>query len=184
MKPWLLNILACPIDKHHPLEAHFFEWLTTETEIKIISKESGKINEDFIEEYKQLVKQIKDNTISFPSIRVITDYTKSAHAADLLNKAVDAGNKINGQKNLSQEKIIKNLPREIDILYRFLNLIEVKEGLLVCEECRRWYPIGRSVEGIPELLPDDLRDKDEELEWLLKWEKKIPLNLSIKTLEH
>jgi len=24
----LLDILACPIDKHHPLDAHFFTWVT------------------------------------------------------------------------------------------------------------------------------------------------------------
>jgi uncharacterized protein YbaR (Trm112 family) len=180
MKPWLLNSLACPIDKHHPLEAHFFEWSTTEKEMEKISKKAGKINKDFRKDYKQLVNQIKDNTISFPSIRVITDYTKSPHMDALLNMALEAGNKLKGQKTLSKEQILKNFLKEIDVLYRFFNLIDVREGLLVCEECGGWYPVGRAVDGIPELLPDDLRDKEEELEWLLKWEKKIPLNFSSK----
>lgn len=180
MKPWLLNILACPIDKHHPLEAHFFKWSTAEEEIEKISKEMGKTSVDFRKEYKQLVNQIKDDTISFPSIRVIINYTKSVHAKSLLKQAIDAADTVSRQKTLSGEQLLRNFLKEIDSLYRFLNLIEVKEGLLVCEECGRWYPIGRAVDGIPELLPDDLRDKEEELEWLLEWGKKVPLNLSIK----
>lgn len=37
--------------------------------------------------------------------------------------------------------------------------IEIETGLLVCGPCGRWYPIHR---GIPELLPDHLRDADRD----------------------
>jgi uncharacterized protein YbaR (Trm112 family) len=67
-----------------------------------------------------------------------------------------------------------NFPEGVDILYRYLNLLEVEEGILHCPECGRWYPIGSSVETIPELLPDDLREREKDLEWLKKWEKKVP----------
>ena len=37
--------------------------------------------------------------------------------------------------------------------------INIEEGYLVCEKCGRWFPI---LDSVPELLPDDLRNLDEE----------------------
>ncbi|MCX8169516.1 MAG: Trm112 family protein [Candidatus Methanomethyliaceae archaeon] len=47
---------------------------------------------------------------------------------------------------------------------------EIEEGLLICNNCSRWYPI---IEAIPHMLPDDLRDR-EDLEFLKKWQERIP----------
>ena len=47
----------------------------------------------------------------------------------------------------------------------------VKEGILYCDKCLRFYPIK---EEIPILLPDELREKDQDLEFLKKWKDKIP----------
>lgn len=76
LKRWLMDILACPIDKHHPLELHVFE-----------EKE------------------------------------------------------------------------------------EIVEGLLVCSKCNRYYPI---MEEIPHMLPDELRERVEDIGFLKKWQEKIP----------
>lgn len=48
---------------------------------------------------------------------------------------------------------------------------EVVEGVLVCPNCGRWYPI---IDEIPELLPDELRDRDREVKFLEKNAKKLP----------
>lgn len=48
---------------------------------------------------------------------------------------------------------------------------EIEEGLLVCNNCNRWYPI---IEAIPHMLPDDLRDEGEDLNFLKKWKANIP----------
>ncbi len=48
---------------------------------------------------------------------------------------------------------------------------EITEGLLVCTECNRWYPIS---DEIPQMLPDDLREAKEDLEWLSKWRSRVP----------
>lgn len=39
----------------------------------------------------------------------------------------------------------------------------ITEGILYCSMCGRFYPI---VEGIPVLLPDDLRDRDADMDML------------------
>ncbi|HKR74517.1 MAG TPA: Trm112 family protein [Candidatus Nitrosocosmicus sp.] len=50
----------------------------------------------------------------------------------------------------------------------------VKEGLLFCKTCNRFYPI---TEEIPIILPDELRDKKKDLDFLNKWKKSIPKDL-------
>lgn len=87
MNPELLNILACPIDKHYPLEPQFFTWKTP---------------------------------------------------------------------------------------------TEVNEGILYCSKCERWYPIGSTIETIPELLPDELRDKEQDFKWFTKWKNMIPKKIKLR----
>jgi uncharacterized protein YbaR (Trm112 family) len=162
MKPWLLNILACPIDKHHPLEAYFFSWETPEKDVNDIAANAGKPKKELEEKYRILRKQLSDGTISPPSIATIKDLTGSKATTSLQTKAV----KLLKGKTESKE--------DLDTIYRYLNILEVREGLLVCPECGRWYPIGRAVESIPELMPDELRDGEKELEWLGKWKDVVP----------
>ncbi len=64
--------------------------------------------------------------------------------------------------------IDKHHPLELHI---FQEEEEIVEGMLVCPECRRWYPI---IDEIPELLPDDLREPRSDLKWLEKWREKAP----------
>lgn len=52
----------------------------------------------------------------------------------------------------------------------------VQEGLLLCKSCNRFYPI---TEEIPIILPDELRDKNKDIEFLKKWREKIPNELLI-----
>ena len=64
--------------------------------------------------------------------------------------------------------IDKHYPLDLHV---FEEKDEIVEGLLVCSECDRWYPI---MDEIPQLLPDDLREQREELAWLTRWKEKIP----------
>jgi len=48
---------------------------------------------------------------------------------------------------------------------------EIKEGLILCPKCLRWFPIR---EEIPEMLPDELRKQNEDLYFLKKWQDKVP----------
>jgi uncharacterized protein YbaR (Trm112 family) len=49
----------------------------------------------------------------------------------------------------------------------------VKEGILFCTKCSRYYPI---IDEIPIMLPDELRErrKTQDIEFLRKWQSKIP----------
>jgi len=53
---------------------------------------------------------------------------------------------------------------------------EIVEGMLVCTSCNRWYPI---IDEIPHMLPDDLRNKKEDLAFLRRWEESVPENIKI-----
>ena len=50
----------------------------------------------------------------------------------------------------------------------------IEEGLLLCRTCLRFYPI---TEEIPIILPDELRDKKKDLEFLKTWNEAIPKDL-------
>ncbi|MBN2336095.1 hypothetical protein JXL21_11095 [Candidatus Bathyarchaeota archaeon] len=174
MKPWLLNILACPIDKHHPLDAYFFKWETTEEELEKINREAGKPTAHFTKQYRHLAKQIADNTVSPPALEKIMDETGSTHSQELYAEVKKFIRRLVFEKEHEEKKLLNEFPEGVDVLYRYLNLIEVEEGLLWCPKCGRWYPIGSAVETIPELMPDDLREKERDLEWLAKWKDKLP----------
>jgi SAM-dependent methyltransferase/uncharacterized protein YbaR (Trm112 family) len=48
---------------------------------------------------------------------------------------------------------------------------EIKEGLLTCNRCHHWFPVR---EFIPELLPDHLRNWQDDLAFLEKRKEKTP----------
>jgi uncharacterized protein len=64
--------------------------------------------------------------------------------------------------------IDKHYPLELHV---FEEKEEIAEGLLVCTECNRWYPIS---DEIPQMLPDDLREAKDDLAWLQKWKEQVP----------
>lgn len=177
MKPWLLNILACPIDKHHPLEAHIFSWETTKEEIRKIASEAGQPSPHFKKNYQHLAKQLVDGTISPAAIRNVEDVSGFEDSAGLLAIAADAINRLEHVPDRCEDELLREYREDIDALFRFLNLVEVDAGLLVCPECGRWYPVGSAVETIPEMLPDDLRDKERDIKWLEKWRDMVPARI-------
>jgi uncharacterized protein YbaR (Trm112 family) len=64
--------------------------------------------------------------------------------------------------------ICKHHPLQLEV---FQEAEEIDEGMLICGSCSRWYPI---IESIPHMLPDDLRDQNEDREFLMKWKKETP----------
>ena len=56
-------------------------------------------------------------------------------------------------------------------LHVFEEKDEIVEGLIACPKCGRYYPI---IDEIPHMLPDDLRERNEDLKFLEKWRVKVP----------
>jgi len=65
--------------------------------------------------------------------------------------------------------IDKNHPLELFEINEKKDIIS--EGVLFCQKCSRFYPI---IEEIPIMLPDDLRDKKQEIEFLKNYKDKLP----------
>ncbi len=76
-----------------------------------------------------------------------------------------------------KRKLLDVLACPIDKHYP-IELFELKsegdlivDGVLVCTECNRFYPI---IDEIPVMLPDDLRNKNEDMDFLAKYRDKLP----------
>lgn len=45
------------------------------------------------------------------------------------------------------------------------------DGALFCSQCSRFYPI---IDEIPIMLPDELRNKNNDIQFLQQWKDKLP----------
>jgi uncharacterized protein YbaR (Trm112 family) len=186
MKPWLFDILACPIDKYFPLKLYIFSFENKPEEFQSIinSYENRDLksikNEDVIKIYHEKGAYfLKDNTI--------IEKTKLPIYLNLILSSIDEFENIfdNSPNELSKKcfEIIKSEvktnilkfseklnPNELERILpelHFINKIkldlEIESGILFCDECKRWYPI---IETIPQMLPDKYRKKEQEIEFL------------------
>jgi uncharacterized protein YbaR (Trm112 family) len=80
-------------------------------------------------------------------------------------------------------KLMEILACPIDKYYP-LELVElnskdeiISEGVIFCSKCSRYYPI---IEDIPIMLPDELRDKNQDIEFLDKYKSSLPDKIAIK----
>jgi uncharacterized protein YbaR (Trm112 family) len=86
-----------------------------------------------------------------------------------------------------QRRLLDILACPIDKHYP-LELIELEtkedtivNGVLLCAECKRFYPI---IDEIPVMLPDELRNKKEDLEFLGRWKGQLPKQVVESSLPH
>jgi uncharacterized protein YbaR (Trm112 family) len=186
MKPWLFDILACPMDKHFPLKLYIFSFETKPDEFQSILNIYRERDLDLIKSQKivEISKingklYIKDNII-IEKNTAKTYFKLIISSIDELTNIIDKSpydiaqkcffiilteikDKISGfSKDINLEKIEELLPE----LY-FVNKIkidtEIESGLLFCEKCNRWFPI---IETIPQMLPDNYRDKEKDIQFL------------------
>ena len=67
----------------------------------------------------------------------------------------------------------------LDLLECIIKDDIVIEGALYCTDCSRFYPI---IDEIPIMLPDELRDKKEELKFLARNEQVLPDSVTKRAL--
>jgi len=186
MKPWLFDILACPIDKFFPLNLYIFSFETKIEEfIKIIETfEKRDIDfikkENIIEIYHENGRLlIKDNIIikkepienylenillSIKEFDNIFDRTKTKLSEKCLKiiKSTIKTKIIDFSQNIKVDQIEDIYP-EIFLINKIKLDIEIESGLLYCKNCNRWYPI---IDSIPQMLPDEYRDEKKDKEFL------------------
>jgi uncharacterized protein YbaR (Trm112 family) len=186
MKPWLCDILACPIDKYYPLEMIIFSFETNEEIFKEFLEIYDKKDimsirkEEIIEiEHKSEELLLKDEIVieksklgiyinkiissikEVDNVRDKSPYELSKRCIHIIQN--DIKQKLTTfSNNLTEEQIDTILP-ELYLLNKFKTEIEIETGLLFCSKCKRWFPI---VETIPQMLPDEYRDEEADILFL------------------
>ncbi len=186
MKLWLFDILACPIDKNYPLELYIFSYgtkvnkFTSMLEIiqhrnieKLKSEEMIKIStidgiinlqDNLVLEktpflsYLNLIKQ------SLDELENVHDLSGIESSKTLLNYIrTTIYNKLKAIIQKPTENNLDDLLPELVIINKYKFDIEIETGILLCPVCKRWFPI---IDTIPQMLPDEYRDKEKEIEFL------------------
>ncbi|MFX1411951.1 MAG: Trm112 family protein [Promethearchaeota archaeon] len=186
MKPWLFDILACPIDKSFPLELFIFSFETTPEEFQSILNIYNKRDISTIkkENFIEITREnntvfLKDNIImekyqikgyleliilSINELEYIFDKTDgkiSKKCFETIKSKVKT-KLVEFSKNVNPDQIEDLLP-ELLLINKIKLEIEIDSGLLYCKNCCRWYPI---IETIPQMLPDEYRDEKKDIEFL------------------
>ncbi|MFX1449846.1 MAG: Trm112 family protein [Promethearchaeota archaeon] len=205
MKSGLLSLLACPICKFYPLKLQIFKWETDRDKFKqlktIIEKKNiEQLNKDIQIKISIIENEIKIKDNISRSEKSLSDYIKA------LNNIYDDILAIEDQSNTNSKEILQIIKNElfkkiieykneknivnqanlfeqikfnIHILNWFLFYAEIEEGIIICEKCKRWYPI---IETFPQMLPDELRKEKPEKEFFRKWKDNIKEEILLKAL--
>ncbi|MHA2007744.1 MAG: Trm112 family protein [Promethearchaeota archaeon] len=186
MKPWLFDILACPIDKYFPLKLYIFSFETKSKDFLYFIETYEKRDLSLINK-EEIIKVVQKEGNIFVKDNIVIEKTKINDYINLIVLSIkeldniftrtkdDIGKRcfeLIGSRvrpKILEFSMNKNLTQLNDILPElfFLNKIksevEIETGLLYCKNCNRWYPI---IETIPQMLPDEYRYKEKEIEFL------------------
>lgn len=83
-------------------------------------------------------------------------------------------NFVKDDKNSKKNNLLINQENDIRGEENKDKIIVIIEGILYCQKCLRFYPI---IDEIPIMLPDELREKEKDLEFLNRWKNNIPQNI-------
>ncbi|OLS13460.1 MAG: uncharacterized protein family UPF0434/Trm112 [Promethearchaeota archaeon CR_4] len=203
MKPFLTEILACPIDKSFPLDVFIFKWENFPPEVleffqnptlDTITKAFGNTLIHFAEDDDGQV-QIGDLIVlgkkpfgeylnlileKIKELEVFHDTTNSlliSKLSDILNSVRENVSRASEalKKGTTPKTLLPTIELDLNLLNAYKQRVEIEEGILRCPKCKRWYPI---VETIPQMLPDNLRHQKKDLEFLTKWQTPVPIDIT------
>jgi len=200
LKTGLLSILLCPICKHFPLKLTIFKW---ETNTETFEQLKSVVNDKNIEQLRNKVnikisKTSEEIKIRDMIIRKERDF--NSYIEELKKIIGDIFSIQDDSKTYSKEilsvikkelfGIIKNIKieedfkKQLDFFERikffiylanwYLFVAEIEEGIMICNKCKRWYPI---IETIPQMWPDEIRHEKTDTDFLKKW--KILIDIQI-----
>ncbi len=188
LKPWLFDILACPIDKHFPLKLFIFSFnnddgefqlylnLYDERDLSLIKKdnviqfeiadneEEMLVRDNIIIEKQSLTKYINLIISSIDELNNIYNKTTSKTSIKCFNLITSEIKEkiLDFSKNFKINQIEDILP-ELSFINKIKIDVEIETGLLFCDKCLRWFPI---IETIPQMLPDEYRDEKKDVDFL------------------
>jgi len=186
MKPWLFDILACPIDKYFPLKLYIFSFETKSEDLATLTNIFEKRELTSIQK-EEIVVVSQENENYFIRDNIIIEKTDIKNYLDLIISSIkELDNIVDKSANRQIQKCLEMIqliikPKILEFykildptklnsiipeLY-FLNKIkleiEIESGLIFCKNCKRWYPI---IDTIPQMLPDEYRNEEEEISFL------------------
>ncbi len=174
------------MDKFFPLKLYIFKFETSNQDLKSYFEVFKQRNVDLIKSERLIDISIEDNEI-YLSDKVVLEKTAIQKYLNLLNHSLEElkNFQIKGGNQLAeniietltssvmlkiiqfaQNKKIDNIDDILPELYlvnKFKVNTEIESGILFCEKCNRWFPI---IETIPQMLPDEFRDKEKDIEFL------------------
>ncbi len=156
----------------------------------IITKEDLiQINDEMVREKSGLIDYLIEVEKKLENFKYIEDHTDENFSSCLSiikedsvkrileTKAKLANKKLEEILLKDQNEMLDSIISDIYLLNWFFIFSEIEEGMIHCEKCNRWYPI---IETIPQMLPDDLRERDAEIDFLNKWKNKLTDNIKEK----
>jgi uncharacterized protein len=91
------------------------------------------------------------------------------------NERIRDNNFLKDDKKTKNKNYLNNQNNGMMVRDEEINkMIIIIEGILYCNKCLRFYPI---VDEIPIMLPDELREKEKDIEFLNKWKNNIPQHI-------
>jgi uncharacterized protein YbaR (Trm112 family) len=186
MKPWLFDILACPIDKHFPLKLYIFSFETDPNDFNAFINVLERKDMELINQEKIIEVYNEDGNILIRD-NIVIEKTK---LKDYIKLIILSISELDNTFDRTQDKLSKkcfklvqstvkpkilefiedvklNQLNEIMPELIFLNKIktktEIESGLLFCQKCNRWFPI---IDTIPQMLPDEFRNEEKEIQFL------------------
>ena len=186
MKPWLFDILACPIDKYFPLKLFIFSFENEPQEFQSIITIYSNRDINFIKNEKIIEISQEDNEL-FLKDNIIIEKTRLKSYLDLIiSSLIEFENVFDNTTNKLSKKCFEiinsdvksrivefsknpnfnqldNILPELYFINKLKLDFEIASGILFCSKCKRWYPI---IDAIPQMLPDKYRDQKKEIDFL------------------
>lgn len=186
MKPWLFDILACPIDKYFPLKLYIFSFENKPEEFQSIIDKYENRDLSFIKK-EEIIDIYNEDGEFYVKDNIVIEKTKLINYLEQIILSINEfENVFDNSTNILSKKCFKLINSEVKLKllefskkFNFNELetilpelffinkikldIDIESGILFCSNCKRWYPI---IETIPQMLPDKYRNKKQEIEFL------------------
>ncbi|WP_371803726.1 Trm112 family protein [Candidatus Lokiarchaeum ossiferum] len=203
MKLWLLEILACPIDKAYPLSLTILKWKSEELSpnpLEILIKGYQEKNVLKLNEATPVKKEVRENGELFVNDLLVLKPTRFDHYLEQLLTGIEelsnvqdksswatlqalelVKTEIKTKLNTALNSLTASEPADPDKIFQsiltqleFLNIFKYEFEIEdAVIQCHECKRWFPVFENIPQMLPDNVRDPELDQQFLEKWSHKI-----------